>query len=111
MALESRRPIFWIVAGPNGSGKSSLYTASDIDAFGSSIWIINPDLLAARIAAAEMLPLTEGNLQAVKRIYRWLEASIEAHQTIGSKPSSRQRNIENWCIPHTTAALRFASFT
>jgi predicted ABC-type ATPase len=83
MASENKRPIFWIVAGPNGSGKSSLYTASDIDAFGSSVWIINPDLLAARISAAESLSLLEANLQAVQRIYRWLEASIDAHQTIG----------------------------
>jgi predicted ABC-type ATPase len=34
-----------IVAGPNGSGKSSVYQDADIEAFGRSVWIINPDLL------------------------------------------------------------------
>jgi hypothetical protein len=43
------RPKFWIVAGPNGSGKSSIYTDTDIEDFGGSVWIINPDLLTARI--------------------------------------------------------------
>lgn len=80
---ESTRPTLWIVAGPNGSGKSSLYGNTDIDAFDQSVWIINPDLLTARIAEVEGLGLHEANLQAVIRIETWLEASIQAHQTIG----------------------------
>lgn len=71
------------MAGPNGSGKSTSYGNSDIEEFNRSIWIINPDLLAARIRDVEDLPLGEANLQAVIRIERWLEASIEAHQTVG----------------------------
>jgi predicted ABC-type ATPase len=39
------KPKFWIVAGPNGSGKSSIYTDTEIDDFGGSVWIINPDIL------------------------------------------------------------------
>jgi predicted ABC-type ATPase len=72
-----------MIAGPNGSGKSSLYGNTDIEAFDQSIWIINPDLLTARIRQIEKLSLAEANLQAVIRIEAWLEASIRAHQTIG----------------------------
>ncbi|MBP1806968.1 zeta toxin family protein [Rubellimicrobium aerolatum] len=79
----ANRPRLWIVAGPNGSGKSTSYDSSDIEEFNRSVWIINPDLLAARIRDMEDLPLGEANLQAVRRIERWLEASIEAHQTVG----------------------------
>jgi predicted ABC-type ATPase len=77
------RPKLWIVAGPNGSGKSSLYSNGDIEDFGGSVWIINPDLLSARIEQVEKLDLRAANLEAVKRIYSWLEASIAAHQTVG----------------------------
>lgn len=77
------RPTFWIVAGPNGSGKSSLYGNTDIEAFDQSIWIINPDLLTARIQHVEKIPLREANVQAVTRIEAWLKASINAHQTVG----------------------------
>lgn len=82
-AKELDRPKFWIVAGPNGSGKSSIYTNSDIEDFGGSVWIINPDVLAERIRRIEARKLVDANLEAVKRIYAWLEASIEAHQTVG----------------------------
>jgi predicted ABC-type ATPase len=47
------------------------------------VWIINPDLLTARIQEIEGLTLYESNLQAVRRIEAWLEASIQAHQTVG----------------------------
>ena len=77
------RPKFWIVAGPNGSGKSSIYTDTDIEDFGGSVWIINPDLLTARIQQIERLKARAANIQAVIRIYSWLEASIAAYQTIG----------------------------
>jgi predicted ABC-type ATPase len=77
------RPVFWIVAGPNGSGKSSAYEDSDIEALARSVWIINPDLLTARIQAVEGVELQAANLQAVQRIEGWLEASIRAHQTVG----------------------------
>jgi predicted ABC-type ATPase len=80
---DTERPILWIVAGPNGSGKSSLYGNTDIEAFDQSVWIINPDLLTARIQRVEGLTLEEANLQAVVRIEAWLEASIRAHQTVG----------------------------
>lgn len=77
------RPILWIVAGPNGSGKSSLYGNADISAFDQSVWIINPDLLTARIQSQEGLPAPEANIAAVTRIENWLDASIETHQTVG----------------------------
>lgn len=48
-----------------------------------SVWIINPDLLAVRIADHEGLALTEANRFAVERIEAWLYASVEAHQTVG----------------------------
>ena len=46
-SASAEPPVFLIVAGPNGSGKSSAYQDADIEAFGRSVWIINPDLLAA----------------------------------------------------------------
>jgi predicted ABC-type ATPase len=79
----SEKPTFWIVAGPNGSGKSSLYGNTDIEALDQSIWIINPDLLTLRIQQVEKLSRPEANLQAVRRIEAWLDASIDAHQTVG----------------------------
>ena len=76
-------PVFLIVAGPNGSGKSSAYQDTDIEAFGRSVWIINPDLLAIRIRDIEGMELGGANLEAVRRIEAWLETSIQAHQTVG----------------------------
>lgn len=77
------RPRLWIVAGPNGSGKSSAYDRSDVDEFGGSVWIINPDLLTVRIRDVERMTQTQANLAAVQRIEHWLDASIDTHQTIG----------------------------
>lgn len=74
-------PLFWIIAGPNGSGKSSLYQDVIIQDSGRSFWIINPDKLSARIKDCEHS--AEANLEAVKRIEIWLEASIRAYQTVG----------------------------
>jgi predicted ABC-type ATPase len=79
------RPKLWIVASPNGSGKSTIYSGSDIRDFNRSIWIINPDLLTARIQAVERLSLRKANLEAVRRIFAWLETSIAAHQTVGAE--------------------------
>jgi predicted ABC-type ATPase len=83
VAQGLKRPKFCIVAGPNGSGKSVLYSNTDIEDFGRSIWIINPDLLAARVGENELLQDRQANLQAVKRIEKWLKASIRAYQSIG----------------------------
>jgi len=82
-SVKAEPPVLLIVAGPNGSGKSSAYQDADIEAVGRSVWIINPDLLAARIRDVEGLELFGANLEAVKRIEAWLEASIVAHQTVG----------------------------
>jgi predicted ABC-type ATPase len=79
---RSKRPIFWLVAGPNGSGKSSLYDAENVDVFDQSVWIINPDILTERIQRVEGLAQLEANIQAVTRVEAWLEASINAHQTV-----------------------------
>jgi len=80
---KNERPVFWVIAGPNGSGKSSLYSAHDAEAFYQSIWIINPDLLTERIRQVEKLTLHEANLEALVRVEAWLQASINAHQTVG----------------------------
>lgn len=76
-------PALWIIAGPNGSGKSSAYGMASVDQPSGSIWIINPDLLAKRIADHEVMEPLAANLAAVQRIEAWLDASIDAHQTIG----------------------------
>ena len=75
------KPVLWIVAGPNGSGKSSLYNRTDIDGWGGSVWIINPDLLTAKIVEHEGQALEVANLQAVVRVEEWLNTSINAYQT------------------------------
>lgn len=77
------QPIFLIVAGPNGSGKSSVYLNADLEWGGRSVWIVNPDLLAARIRDVENMELRAANLEAVIRIEAWLDSSIEVHKTIG----------------------------
>ena len=82
-AGRADRPTFWIFAGPNGSGKTSVYERAAFRELGGSVWIINPDRLAARIRDVEALPLLDANLQAVRRIQVWLAASIDAHQTVG----------------------------
>jgi predicted ABC-type ATPase len=79
----SDRPRLWIVAGPNGSGKTSIYDNADIEDFGRSVWIINPDVLAKRIRDLERLRPLAANIEAVRRIEEWLYASVEAHQTVG----------------------------
>lgn len=84
-------PALWLIAGPNGSGKSSLYGSganilyadSNIADFSRSFWIINPDLLTSRIHSFEKVSLRKANKEAVNRIEAWLEASIQAHQSIG----------------------------
>jgi predicted ABC-type ATPase len=80
---KSSAPIFWMVAGPNGSGKSSLYSDVGAEAFDRSVWIINPDLLTERVRNVEAMSLREANIAAVQRVEAWLEASIDAYQTIG----------------------------
>lgn len=77
------RPRLWIVAGPNGSGKSTLYDSTDIEGFGRSVWIINPDILAERIRRNERKALLRANGEALDRIRAWLNASLDAYQTIG----------------------------
>ena len=80
---KAERPRFWIVAGPNGCGKSTCYGHGDVAGLDGSVWIINPDLLTARLQAAEELSLLDANLAAIQRIEAWLDASISVHQTIG----------------------------
>jgi predicted ABC-type ATPase len=82
-ASAARRPALWIIAGPNGSGKSSAYGMAAVDEPAGSVWIINPDELAKRIRDEEGLDLTAANIAAVERMRVWLDASIDAYQTIG----------------------------
>ena len=96
MSITLPKPQLWIIAGPNGSGKSSAYSLLGVESPKDTVWIINPDLLAKRIADAEHLPLSEANLQAVIRIEEWLYASIKAYQTIGVETvlsSSKYRKL------------------
>jgi predicted ABC-type ATPase len=72
-----------IVAGPNGAGKTTVFQNTVVQDLGRSVWIINPDLLAARIGSVEMMGKNAANIEAVRRIEKWLKASIDAHQTIG----------------------------
>jgi predicted ABC-type ATPase len=79
---QAERPTLWIVAGPNGSGKSTAFNNTTIGSFSSSVWIINPDVLSKRILEQERLVPDDANLQAVRRIGAWLEASVDAYQTV-----------------------------
>lgn len=54
-----------------------------IEAPAGAVWIINPDLLSARIRVQEGLTGWDANLAAVKRIEVWLRASLRAHQSVG----------------------------
>ncbi|MFD2428943.1 AAA family ATPase [Sphingobium scionense] len=80
---KPERPVLWIIAGPNGSGKSTFYNRTDIEGWGGSVWIINPDLLTQHIVTEEKLPLERANLEAVQRIESWLNHSLDVYQTIG----------------------------
>ena len=80
---KPERPVLWIIAGPNGSGKSSFYSRTDIEGWGRSVWIINPDLLTMALVKSEHLPIAKANKVALDRIHEWLIASIGVHQTIG----------------------------
>lgn len=80
---KPERPILWIVAGPNGSGKSTFYNRTDIEGWGGSVWIINPDLLSLQIEQREGTESAAANAQALDRIMAWLDASVDAYQTIG----------------------------
>ena len=77
-------PALWIIAGANGSGKSTAYEGVSMAGRSGAVWFINPDALAKRIADHENLPLNpDANLESVRRIERWLHASVDAHQTVG----------------------------
>jgi len=88
---RSNAPALWLIAGPNGSGKSTLYGSQREAIYGNtfisdpsrSFWIINPDLLTLRIRSTERLSASAANIEAVKRIEVWLEASVDAHQSVG----------------------------
>jgi predicted ABC-type ATPase len=83
LANPPEQPTLWIIAGANGSGKSSAYDRMSIDAPAGSVWIINPDLLSARIRDHEGRDEHEANIAAVQRIEQWLKASVMAHQSVG----------------------------
>lgn len=84
MALPVRgSPTLWIIGGANGSGKSTAYERLAIEEASGSVWIINPDLLTARIRDQENLSQEAANLTSVQRIEKWLYASVDTHQTVG----------------------------
>jgi predicted ABC-type ATPase len=96
----------WIVAGANGSGKTSVYQDTEFEDPGGAVWIINPDILTAQIQIIERLALHAANVAAADRILCWLQASIDAYQTIGVETvlstdkyrslveAAKQRNFE-----------------
>lgn len=77
------RPKLWIVAGANGSGKSSVYQDTEFEDTAGAVWIINPDILTARIQLVEKKDLYSANVAAAERMLQWLTASVSAYQTIG----------------------------
>lgn len=81
--LIVKPPTLWIVAGPNGSGKTTLYRELSAEEPAGSVWIINPDVLAATVQRDEGLEGASANLAAVERIEAWLYASVNAYQTVG----------------------------
>jgi predicted ABC-type ATPase len=82
-SANPEQPHLVIIAGPNGSGKTTAYQKADFQQRGRSVWIINPDALTIRIQQAEGMSLDAANKCSVDRIYNWLTASIEAHQSVG----------------------------
>lgn len=50
---------------------------------GRTVWIVNPDLLARRIHESEGLQPNDANREAVVRIERWLDSTIDVHKTVG----------------------------
>jgi predicted ABC-type ATPase len=80
---KPEQPVLWIIAGPNGSGKSSFYSRTDIEGWGGSVWIINPDLLTSALVEAESLTARAANKVALDRIWDWVFASVGVRQTIG----------------------------
>lgn len=96
---KPEEPTLWIVAGPNGSGKSSAYNQSDIEGWGGSVWIVNPDLLTETVLEREQCSLEQANLLAVQRIEEWLYHSVDVYQTIGVETvlsSSKYRNLVSY---------------
>lgn len=70
-------------AGPNGSGKSTAYSRTETERSKSEFWIVNPDLLTLQIQTRERMSLRDANLEAVKRLETWLEATISVHRSLG----------------------------
>jgi len=55
-----------------------------LEAPSGSIWIINPDKLSKHIHEHEHLALNpHANLAAVRRMEKWLHASVKAYRTVG----------------------------
>ena len=103
---EPEQPTLWIVVGPNGSGKSSAYNRSDIEGWGGSVWIVNPDLLTRTIVDAEGLDVQSANLAAVQRIEHWLYASIDTYQTIGVETVLSSPKYRSWSSAPTLPVSR-----
>ncbi|MES2058163.1 MAG: hypothetical protein V4564_19665 [Pseudomonadota bacterium] len=102
------KPVFWIVAGPNGSGKSSLYNRTDIEGWGGSVWIINPDLLTAKIVEQEGHLPDAANLVAVQRSrHGSMHRSTPIRRSV-SKPCSPHPNIGGSSIGPRIAGSRCA---
>ena len=95
-APSAEPPYLLIVAGPNGSGKSSAYQDADLEEEGRSVWIINPDLLAARIAQIESHDLPTANLYAIQRIETWLKARSRLTRRSASRLCSRPASTAAW---------------
>jgi hypothetical protein len=73
--------------------------------FGSSI---RTDLLTERIQLVEGLALREANIEAVVRVAAWLEASVNAYQTIGVELSFQLTSIGASCRSQSGNSSNFA---
>jgi hypothetical protein len=100
--LSEGGPELWIIAGANGSGKSTAYGQASIDAPTGSIWIINPDLLAQRIADHERLPLNpDANIAAVTASRPGSTPRSPRTRRSASKRCCRRRSTAPWSIART----------
>lgn len=82
---KTDQPWLILIARPNGAGKSSVYQDADFETEGRTVWIVNLDLLTARIQYSENPDLSEANIAGVSRIWNWLDALMSVHQTDGAE--------------------------
>jgi predicted ABC-type ATPase len=99
---------FGSLPGRMGLARTSIYDNADIEDFGRSVWIINPDALAKRIRDIERMDPVPANVEAVQRIERWLYSSIDAHQAVGVETVLSTPKYRFWSSRRRSEDLRSA---